>query len=75
MLDNRLLEMHAGEGPVDPLSRLVGLHFSFQYVQHEPERYLRFVAGMKTQLPMVFKAGFLTFAYRALSVPPMLRFG
>ncbi|KAJ6450902.1 hypothetical protein C8R45DRAFT_1113831 [Mycena sanguinolenta] len=56
--------------------KLLDVHFSLRYIDHDPERYTTFVADVMTQLPGVLQAGFLTFSNRASvdRIPPMLRF-
>ncbi|KAF7378387.1 hypothetical protein MSAN_00265200 [Mycena sanguinolenta] len=79
LLDHRLWEMHTQERSNNAhgnVPKLVDVHFSLRYGRDNPERYASFVADVKTRLPRVLEAGFLTFSHResVFRIPFMLRF-
>ncbi|KAJ6474985.1 hypothetical protein C8R45DRAFT_1217312 [Mycena sanguinolenta] len=78
VLEKRLLEMHTQEGDGNAhgtIPKLVDVHFSLLYGRDNPQRYASFVADVKTQLPRLLEAGFLTFSNRkSFQIPPNLRF-
>ncbi|KAF7378383.1 hypothetical protein MSAN_00264700 [Mycena sanguinolenta] len=63
LLDKRLCEMHTQDRSGN-VPKLVDVHFSLRYCRDSPWRYADFVADVKTRLPRVLEAGFLTFSHR-----------